>query len=168
MDAKTILTDVAEAFAHAQLEAVMIGNAAAALHGAPVTTMDIDFCVCESDELAGKLAAVAEHLDAQLLNYGAFFQIQAPAKELYLDFLCDVPGIAAFDELMQRSSQVSFDGYFQLRVAALEDVIHCKKISGQDKDLAVLPILERTLQAINEKKKGVKSRKSRQQKDSRT
>jgi hypothetical protein len=45
MDATSILCSVAEALHHANLEAVMIGNAAAAIQGAPVTTMDIDFCI---------------------------------------------------------------------------------------------------------------------------
>ena len=28
-------------------------------------------------------------MDAKLINYGTFFQIQAPEKELYLDFICN-------------------------------------------------------------------------------
>jgi hypothetical protein len=43
MDASPILRDALGALNRARLEAVMIGNAAAALHGAPVTTIDVDF-----------------------------------------------------------------------------------------------------------------------------
>ncbi len=159
MDAKNILLETAEAFAHAKLEAVMIGNAAAAIQGAPVTTLDIDFCIRENDETVPKLSLVAELLDAKLINYGSFFQILAPEKELYLDFICNVLGVKSFDALMKRSSKVSFDGCYNLNVALLEDIIKSKKLAGQEKDLAVLPILERTLKAKNEKEKCAKSKK---------
>jgi hypothetical protein len=43
MDAAPILSQIAELLARHGLEVVMIGNAAAALQGAPVTTIDIDF-----------------------------------------------------------------------------------------------------------------------------
>lgn len=43
MDARPTLFTLARLFDEEGLEAVMIGNAAAALHGAPVTTLDFDF-----------------------------------------------------------------------------------------------------------------------------
>jgi hypothetical protein len=43
MDAKPLLVEVARQLRAANLEAVLIGNAAAALQGAPVTTVDFDF-----------------------------------------------------------------------------------------------------------------------------
>ena len=43
MNAEPLLKKIAETLHKARLEAVMVGNAAAALHGAPVTTLDIDF-----------------------------------------------------------------------------------------------------------------------------
>ncbi len=158
MDAKNILVEISEAFAHARLEAVMIGNAAAAIQGAPVTTMDIDFCIMETDETLSKLSLVAKQLDAKLINYGSFFQIQAPERELYLDFICNVLGVKSFDTLMKRSIRVSFDGCYGLNIALLEDIIKSKKLAGQDKDLAVLPILERTLRIKNEEGKRHKSK----------
>jgi hypothetical protein len=161
MDAKSILIEVAEAFAHAKLEAVMIGNAAAAIQGAPVTTMDIDFCIRETDETVPKLSIVASQLDAELINYGSFFQIQAPEKELFLDFICNVMGVKSFDDLMERSSKTSFDGCFNLNIASLEDIIKSKKLVGKDKDLAVLPILELTLKVKNEKEKRSSTEKNK-------
>ena len=156
MDATNILCEIGEAFYHAQLEAVMIGNAAAAIQGAPVTTMDIDFCIEENDETLAKLTKVAEELEAELINYAPLYQIQAPEKEIYLDFLCNVIGIKSFDVLLKRSHQVSFDGIYQLNIAPLEDIIKSKKAAGQDKDLAVLPILQKTLEVKNEQKNSEK------------
>jgi hypothetical protein len=43
MNAEPLLKKIARTFAEHHLEAVMVGNAAAALHGAPVTTLDVDF-----------------------------------------------------------------------------------------------------------------------------
>lgn len=43
MNAGPLLDAVVAALTEARLEAVLIGNAAAALQGAPVTTVDFDF-----------------------------------------------------------------------------------------------------------------------------
>jgi hypothetical protein len=160
MDVTKILIEVAEAFHHVKLEAVMIGNAAAAIQGAPVTTMDIDFCVREGDNIVSKLDKIARLLGAELINFGTFFQLQAPEKELYLDFIYNVPGVKSFDALMKKSSKVSFDGCYSLNIASLEDIIRSKKLAGQDKDLAVLPILEKTLKIRDEKKKKQKAKRN--------
>ncbi len=127
MDARNLLSEIGEAFARARLKAVMIGNAAAAIQGAPVTTMDIDFCIREDDKTVSKLALIADQLDSKLINYGSFFQIQSPEKEIYLDFICNVPGMGSFHELLKNSSKVSFDGLYKLNIARLEDIIKSKK-----------------------------------------
>lgn len=153
MDAKDILCAVGEAFFHAKLDAVMIGNAAAAIQGAPVTTMDIDFCVKDEEETLLKLSKVAKELDAELINLYPFYQIQAPDQELYLDFLTDVIGVESFDQLKGNSLEVSFDDCYILTIASLEDIIKSKTAAGQDKDRAVLPILRKTYELKNEEKK---------------
>ncbi len=42
MNAEPLLNSVGAALAHVRLEAILIGNAAAAIQGAPVTTVDFD------------------------------------------------------------------------------------------------------------------------------
>ncbi len=152
MDATFVLCDVAEALHHANLKAVMIGNAAAAVQGAPVTTMDIDFYIEDNEDNIRKLSAVAKELEAELTDFYPFFQIQNPNKELYLDFLTRVIGIDSFELLLGKSTKISFDGVFFLNIASLEDIIKSKTAAGNDKDLAVLPILKRTLELLNENK----------------
>ena len=43
MDAEPILMEIVEVLHNCKLQAVLVGNAAAALQGAPVTTLDFDF-----------------------------------------------------------------------------------------------------------------------------
>jgi hypothetical protein len=67
MDAAPILIRVARVLRETGLEAVMIGNAAAALQGAPVTTVDVDFLFRKTPANLRKLKAVARAFDAMIL-----------------------------------------------------------------------------------------------------
>jgi hypothetical protein len=67
MNAEPLLSKVAKVLAEHRLEAVMVGNAAAALHGAPVTTLDIDFMFRKTPRNLKKLKAVASSLGADIL-----------------------------------------------------------------------------------------------------
>ena len=55
MDAEIYLRQIAEQFAKIGLEAVLIGNAAPALQGVPVTTVDIDFLFRKTPSNIAKL-----------------------------------------------------------------------------------------------------------------
>ena len=72
MNAGPLLESIVIALAEARLEAVLIGNAAAALQGAPVTTVDFDFMFratrSESHEIEKICAADGRHGFAALLS----------------------------------------------------------------------------------------------------
>jgi hypothetical protein len=61
---------------------------------------------------------------------------------MQLDFMSRLHGINSFEGL--RAITVRF-GERDLKVAALSDIIKSKKATGRERDLAVLPILEKTL-----------------------
>ncbi len=67
MQAQPFLVDVLKALRLHGLEAILIGNAAAALHGAPVTTLDFDFMFRETPTNLRKLKAVSLALEAVIL-----------------------------------------------------------------------------------------------------
>ena len=68
MDARPVLFRIARMLEEHGLEAVLIGNAAAALHGAPVTTVDFDFMFRKSPANLRKLKALAKALDVVILR----------------------------------------------------------------------------------------------------
>jgi len=67
MDARPFLETLAKLLQETGLEAILIGNAAAAIQGAPVTTLDFDFIIA-SKRAAGRPRdkAVLDILEATL------------------------------------------------------------------------------------------------------
>lgn len=68
MDAAPLLAEVGRAMKKAALEAVLIGNAGAALQGAPVTTVDFDFLFRPTPRNVTKLKALARALQRTILR----------------------------------------------------------------------------------------------------
>jgi hypothetical protein len=149
MNAEPLLNRIAKVLAEHRLEAVMIGNAAAALHGATVTTLDIDFMFRKTPANLSKLKAVARTLDAQILRpyypVSDLFRVTNDDQGLQLDFMPRLHGIKSFEGLRARSTAISF-GDHELRVADLADIIKSKRAAGRQRDLAVLAILEKTFE----------------------
>ena len=157
MDAAPVLGRIVKALHDCGLEAILIGNAAAALQGAPVTTLDFDFMFRKTPTNLRKLKTLAQSLDAVV------FKPFYPASDLYrllqedtgvqVDFMPRLHGVKSFESLRSRATQVSFDG-FSVWVAGLEDIIRSKRAAGRPKDEAVLPILETTRDEQGKGKKG--------------
>lgn len=148
MNGEPLLTKVAKVLAEHRLEAVMVGNAAAALRGAPVTTLDIDFMFRKTPLNLKKLKAVAKSFEAVILRpyypVSELYRVVNDAQGLQLDFMAKLHGIRSFEGLRSRSDAVTF-GAHELKIACLADIIKSKRATGRDRDLAVLPILEKTL-----------------------
>ncbi len=68
MSATPLLRAVLQAMQKHGLEAILIGNAGAAIHGAPVTTIDFDFMFRDTPDNMRKLKAVAKELKAVILR----------------------------------------------------------------------------------------------------
>ncbi len=149
MDAAPILTHIAELLARHGLEVVMIGNAAAALQGAPVTTIDIDFLFRKTTANLKKLRAIATELEAVILSpyypVSGLYRISRDTDGLQLDFMDAIDGIRSFEGLRKRAVSVGFGGS-RIYVASLADIIKSKKAAGRPRDVAVLEVLEKTLE----------------------
>lgn len=148
MDARPFLVELAQALDEHCLEAILIGNAAAALQGAPVTTIDFDFFFRKTPRNVAKLKAVTRSLGAVLLRpyYPAsdVFRLVRDEDGLQADFMATIHGVRSFAGLRSRAAEIEFAGHRML-VASLADIIRSKRGAGRPRDLAVLEILERTL-----------------------
>ncbi len=146
VDATPLLAEVARQVRDARLDAVLIGNAAAALQGAPVTTVDFDFFFRKTPRNLAKLKAIARGPEATILR--PFY----PASELYrivrdrdglqVDFMAAIHGIRSFEGVQDRASSIEIGG-MPLRVASLDDIIRSKRAAKRPRDRAVLEILEK-------------------------
>lgn len=157
VDATPLLVRIARALANAKLDAVLIGNAAAALHGAPVTTLDFDFFFRDTPGNRKKLIAFARELGAIVLRpyypASSLFRVTDDALVLQADFLGVIHGLRSFEGVRRRAQTLEIGGQ-RLQVASLEDIVKSKKAANRPKDRAVLPVLEATLDAKKEGPRG--------------
>ncbi len=148
MNARPLLDRVASALEGAKLEAILVGNAAAALQGAPVTTLDFDFFFRKTPTNMRKLKAFARELGATVMRpyYPAsdMFRVVNDDLGLQVDFLVVIHGVRSFEALRKRAVRVPM-GSASLLVAPLEDILKSKRAANRPKDRAVLDVLEATL-----------------------
>jgi predicted nucleotidyltransferase len=147
MDASPLLAEVGRALRAKDLEAILIGNAAAALRGAPVTTIDFDFLFRNTPRNMQKLKAVARALRATILRpyypISDLYRVVRDDDGLQVDFMVTIHGVRSFEGLKRRAALIEIAGTSVL-VASLDDVIKSKRAARRPRDLAVLELLEKT------------------------
>lgn len=148
MNAGPLLDSVAAALAAVRLEAVLIGNAAAAIQGAPVTTVDFDFMFRATPVNLAKLKKFAAHMNAVILRpyypVSSLYRVMNDDSGLQADFMPVIHGVKSFNSLRSRAEKMKFNGR-DLWVANLADIIASKRAAARPRDKAVLEILEKTL-----------------------
>jgi len=149
VNAAPLLAEIARKLDEVKLDAVLIGNAAAALQGAPVTTIAFDFFFRNMPGNLRKLKAFARRLRAMILRsyypVSNLYRVLRDEDGLQLDFMATIHGIRSYERIRDRASTVEFAGA-ALRVASLVDIIKSKRAAGRPRDLAVLQILEVALE----------------------
>jgi hypothetical protein len=139
---------LARALRATQLEAIVIGNYASMLNGAPVTTMDIDLLVRDTPLNRRKLARFAREIGgaspspvSELSKVESIEGGLPVPVEVHFD---RISGGLTFAAIRSRAEVVKVSDE-ELKVAALSDVIRSKEAADRPKDRAVLPILRDTL-----------------------
>lgn len=147
---ETFIVTLLRALRSTGLDAIIIGNTAAAMQGAPVTTQDVDLLIRDTEPNREKLQRLAEALGA-----AKPVPISEPttAQRIIgtpwpIDVMFDsIIGGLQFASVRSRSKSISI-GDVTATVACLDDVIRSKEAAGRPKDLAVLPILRDTLRVM--------------------
>src|SRR3990172_1764800 len=110
MDAMPYWGEIGRGLQQVKLEAVLIGNAAAALQGAPVTTIDFDFLFRKTARNLTKLKTIARGLRAVVLRpyYPAsdLYRVVREDDGLQVDFMGTIHGLRSFEGLRDRASIV--------------------------------------------------------------
>ncbi len=147
MNARSFLGAIARELHRLHLDVVLIGNAAAALQGAPVTTVDFDFLFRKTPTNLRKLKNLARSLDAIVLRpyypVSDLYRVVREDDGLQLDFMATIHGLRSFAGVRARATTVVIDGA-SILVASLADIIKSKRAAGRPRDLAVLDVLEKT------------------------
>ena len=140
----------------AGVEYIVIGGAAAVLHGAPVTTQDLDIVhrltpsnVARLEHLLRTLHATVREPgtpriepDAALLLAGG--QVRLLTDHGPLDLLGRLHDQRSYDDLLGHSEEI-VDGPHRVRVVDLRTLIEIKGGTGRRRDHLVVPILQELL-----------------------
>jgi hypothetical protein len=158
---ETFVAALAAAIRETKLDAVVVGNAAAILQGAPLVTQDVDLFVRDTRLNRKKLERVARLIggskpvsisDPEVTNRERIHGALVP-----LDIHFDrIAGPFTFASVRSRSETIKI-GKEKLRVAALADVIRSKEAADRAKDRAALPILRDAL-AVKKELEGLPAR----------
>lgn len=147
--------DTLRLLSEAGVEFVVVGMAAGILQGVPATTLDLDIVHRRTPENVARLLSVLERLHAVARNDdrriapGAS-HLLGPGHVLLTtnngDFDClgTVDNDKTFEDLLPLSRAIALDD-LEIRVLDLAALIQVKRRAGRPKDLALLPVLEATL-----------------------
>ena len=141
-----------------QVDFIVVGGVAAVLDGAPVNTFDLDVVHSREPGNIARLLAALESLDARYrtqlgsrLKPDASHLTSASHQLLLtrfgpLDVLGAVGRERVCDDLLSHTIEIDVGQDLCVRVLNLEMLIAVKEEVAGEKDLAVLPVLRRTLE----------------------
>jgi len=154
---------VISALSSSKVDFIVVGGVSALLQGAPIVTRDLDLCYRRASDNLRRLAealspfqlrlrgvpeGVPNVFDERSLQFGMNFTLEAEDESL--DLLGEMSAIGGYDAIVGRAVEMEVAGH-TVKVLSLPDLIRTKRAAGRPKDLAVLPVLEATLQMIQEK-----------------
>jgi len=140
------------ALAAAGIEHIVVGGAAAVLHGAPITTLDLDVVYRRTAENIDRLQALLVDLDAlardpagrELRPNRSHFEaggvLLLTTKLGPFDPMAKLADGREFEDLVAHSVVVQDEG-LRLRILDLPTLIEVKAAANRPKDRLVLPVL---------------------------
>jgi hypothetical protein len=130
-----------------EVEYFVIGGVAAALHGSPVATYDLDICAPMSEENLTRILRVIRDVHPRhrmrpdKLPVTDDVSHLRGVKNLYLDtdlgtidIMNEVPGVGLYAQVVSRTDGFIIAGV-ECRVLNLDTLILSKALAGRDKDI---------------------------------
>jgi hypothetical protein len=155
--ARARFAEILRRLVEGDVEFVVVGMTAGILHGAPVTTLDIDVVHRRSPENVARLLRVLDKMDAvhrhdpRRLRPAASHLI-GPGHLLLtttlgdLDCLGTIDQGRSYEQLVGLTVEMKLSGGRSIRVLTLAALIEAKERAGRPKDIAALPVLRATLE----------------------
>ena len=123
-----------------QIDCILIGAMAAVHHGAPCPTIDYDFWVRLPERQYVRFLTIARRLGGKIMARTLYER--KDGRQVNVIFHPD--GLQSFETEYKRCTTARMGGQ-RIKILPLRRVIASKRASNREKDLAVLPILERQL-----------------------
>jgi hypothetical protein len=122
---------------------VLIGGFAAAIHGSPYVTTDIDIVPADERDNLTRLSSALRELGSDQDPESLKTQtVTTEAGDLDLTFL--PAGTTGYRDVVRDAEQLEILGVI-VPVASLADVVRSKEAAGREKDRVQLPLLRRLL-----------------------
>jgi hypothetical protein len=144
-----------------KVDFIVVGGVGAVLQGAPIATFDLDVVHFRAPENLDRLESALSVLDAFYREHKdkrippSHSGLAGPAHHLLmtragpLDVLGVLTGGRAYADLLPHVIELEIEAGLSVKVLDLSMLITLKEELGQEKDLAVLPVLRRTLAERN-------------------
>jgi hypothetical protein len=145
-------------FSRHGVEFIIVGGVCGVLHGAPISTFDLDVVHARTPENVERLLRALEELQAFVRGPGGSGRTPGRSHLLSaghqllltrcgpLDLLGAIGRDRDYARLLSRSQVIQLRPDLSVRVLDLDALIEVKEETARDKDLAVLAILKRTLE----------------------
>ena len=139
-----------------KVDFIIVGGVCGVLHGAPVTTFDLDIVHSRTQENLARLFPALVELDAYYRGRQdqrlkpKLDHLASPGHHLLmtrfgpLDLLGTIAGGHSYPDLLEHSDEIEI-GKKRVRILSLEKLIEVKEELGSEKDKATLPVLKQTL-----------------------
>lgn len=141
-------------------EFILVGGLAAVLNGAPVNTFDVDVVFARTAENHARLLKWTVDVDAIFRihperrfrpnesHLAAGRHMNLITRYGWIDLLGTIGNDLAYEQLLPLSTEMDIGEGMRIRVLNLETIISVKEQLASEKDLAVLPLLRRTLDEV--------------------
>jgi len=157
------LIDIFRVLDNHRVEFIIVGGVCAVLHGAPITTFDLDLVHSRTPENLNCLLNALIDLKAHYRGHSKWIQpdlesLASPDHHLLatkfgpLDFLGTIEKGLGYSDLIRNSEKIHIEN-LEFRIMSLEYLIEIKEAASREKDRLLLPVLKHTLEEREKNKK---------------